>query len=75
MPCEEVLENLVYIHDEGQLRYRVEELLLNLTGYERLHNLGSKAVVYSQLEDGELFPEGTRYVRSEEDFKANFSQE
>lgn len=73
MPCEEVLTGQVYIHDDGGLRYAAMELLQDLTGYETAHNLGKKAVHYIQLQDGEVFPAGTRFVRAEEDFKQQFS--
>lgn len=73
MPCEEVLKSEVYTHDESGLSYRVEDVLLDLTGYESTHDLGSYAVLYSQLEDGEIKPAGTMYVRAEEDFKEQFT--
>lgn len=73
MPCEEVLKSGVYIHDKGGLSYRVDDMVPDLTGYEITHDLSKNSVIYSQLEDGEIKPAGTIYVRAEEDFKQNFT--
>lgn len=73
MPCEEVLKSGVYTHDEGGLSYQVDDVVPDLTGYESTHDLSNSAVIYTQLDNGEINPAGTIYVRSEEDFKENFT--
>lgn len=73
MPCEEVLKSEIYVHDKGGLNYQVENIVPDLTGYEATHSLDNMAVIYSQLEDGEINQAGTIYVRAEEDFKQQFT--
>lgn len=74
MPCEEVMPKAIYQHDKGGLHYQVDEVLLDLTGYESTHEIGKRAVTYVQLEDGEVFSAGTAYVRTEDDFKGEFTE-
>jgi hypothetical protein len=73
MPCDEVFPGEIYQHDKGGLHYQVDEVLLDLTGYEDNHEIGKRAVAYVQLEDGEMFSAGTPYVRTEEDFMRQFT--
>ncbi len=73
MPCEEVLHDQLYIHDEGQPRYIIQETVPDLTDYERTHELGKRAVIYMQLDEGKVYRSGARFVRSEESFKEAFS--
>jgi len=54
------------------IRYAVEDVRTDLTGWERTQDMGRKAVNYAQLDDG-AFPAGTPWSRSEEDFRQNFT--
>jgi hypothetical protein len=60
----------IYQHSSGTT-YRVDEVLLSAENYETTGEL-PEAVVYTQLQDGEIMPAGTRYVRSLNDFSKNF---
>ena len=60
----------IYAHSGGTT-YRVDGLLWSAEGYEENGSL-PKAVIYTQLEDGEIMPAGTRYTRSEINFLKNF---
>ncbi|MCA9486662.1 hypothetical protein H6501_05440 [Candidatus Woesearchaeota archaeon] len=69
---EKIKEKKIYKHNLN-LRYRVEKILLDATGYEK--GIEPKRVVlYTQLETGK-FPAGTVWVREEQDFKENFKEE
>jgi|GEM_PF-2709995 len=57
-------------HDAG-LTYRIDGVRLDTTGYEETHAIG-RAVLYTQLEDGEL-PAGTEYVKNEIGFRRHFT--
>lgn len=60
----------VYRHSSGTT-YRVDELLRSAEDYENTGEL-PEAVVYTQLQEGEVMPAGTRYTRTVVDFMANF---
>lgn len=62
----EVVIGRTYRHCHG-LRYRVDSVGLNTTGYERGAQILARFVTYTQLEDGK-FPAGTVWVREEQDF-------
>lgn len=47
----------IYKHRLG-IRYRIEEILLDATGYEKTGKL-SKTIIYVQLDEGK-FPAGTK---------------
>lgn len=59
----------IYRHESG-IKYRVDKLLLDATGFESSDNL-TDYVLYTQLQDGK-FPKGTQWVRSKEDFLKHF---
>ena len=65
----EIRLNGTYKHRSG-MTYRVDELLHDATGYESSGRV-TPAVLYTQLGDGS-FPKGTRWTRSQEDFRKNF---
>ena len=60
-----------YVHPEG-IKYRVDSILLNATGYETGAEL-KKFVLYTQLDAGS-YPIGTQWVREEEDFLSVFKK-
>lgn len=60
----------IYRHPSGTT-YRVDELLWSAEGYEE-SGLLPEAVVYTQLQDGEIMPTGTRYTRTVTNFLNNF---
>jgi hypothetical protein len=60
----------IYQHSSGTT-YKVDEILLSAENYEATSEL-PEAVVYIQLQDGEIMPAGTRYTRTLDDFLKNF---
>ncbi|MEK6963425.1 MAG: hypothetical protein AABX70_03290 [Nanoarchaeota archaeon] len=48
------------------VRYQVDKMVLNATGYEKNSSL-IKTILYTQLDNGKYL-KGTQWVRSEEDF-------
>ncbi|MDD3302183.1 MAG: hypothetical protein PHN31_01380 [Candidatus Gracilibacteria bacterium] len=48
-------------------RYRVDDIKLDATGYEEKGEVGY-TVCYTQLENGEKFPAGTKWHRLLQDF-------
>lgn len=64
-----IREGAEYRHVEG-LRYRVDTILIDATGYESGAELPTY-ILYTQLDAGS-FPEGTQWVREEQDFIKNF---
>lgn len=60
-----VVEGEQYLHPEG-IKYRVDSILLNATGYESGEEL-KLFVLYTQLDAGG-YPAGTQWVREEKDF-------
>jgi hypothetical protein len=62
-----VIVGNIYLHTGGNIRYRVDELADDATGYERGIPLGRKRVVYTQLDSGD-FPIGHKWDRALEDF-------
>ena len=72
MPTNDIQIGSVYIHPSG-MRYRVVQKLLNATHYEKDGSLKGN-VRYVQLDAGH-YPEGTEYVRDEEDFKEVFTMQ
>lgn len=68
---DEVVVQGVYRHPSGTT-YRVDDLLIDTTGYEERHDLTRKVVLYTQLDKGE-YPAGSRWVRSVEDFLSVFT--
>jgi len=61
----------IYQHGAG-LKYKVDGVILDATGYETGEE-PKRVVLYTQLEAGK-FPEGTLWVREEQDFLANFTK-
>jgi hypothetical protein len=59
-----------YRHNSGTT-YRIDEMLFSAENYETTSEL-PEAVIYTQLQDGEVKPAGTRYVRTLNDFLKNF---
>jgi hypothetical protein len=53
----------IYDHVSGSTSYRVDEVLTRAEGYETGEPL-TQDVIYTQLNDGEINPAGTRYTRS-----------
>ena len=62
----------IYKHSSGTT-YRIDELLWSADGYEESSIL-PEAVIYTQLEDGEIMPIGTRYTRTVTNFLKNFER-
>lgn len=60
----------IYTHNSGTT-YRIDELLLSAENYETTGEL-PEAVIYTQLQDGEIMPAGTKYTRTITNFMANF---
>ena len=59
-------------HDEGGLRYRVEDTPLSTIDYETTHAVGAAMIYYTQLEDGS-YPAGTTWVKDEPGFREAFT--
>lgn len=62
----EIIIDGIYNGNHG-IKYRVDETLPNAEYFEHTGKL-SRDVIYTQLDDGELMPAGTRYRRSEAEF-------
>ena len=59
-----------YKHSSGTT-YHIDELIHSAEGYEE-SGLLPEAVIYTQLENGEVMPAGTRYTRTVSNFLENF---
>ena len=64
-PASTVIKGAQYMHPEG-IRYRIDSILLNATGYESGKELKTY-ILYTQLDAGS-YPVGTQWVREEKDF-------
>ncbi|QQR84027.1 hypothetical protein IPJ72_02420 [Candidatus Peregrinibacteria bacterium] len=67
----QVIVGAEYRHTEG-IKYRVDSVLLNATGYESGAEL-RQFVLYTQLVAGH-YPVGTQWVREESDFLEHFER-
>lgn len=75
IPKEQVIEpGMIVRHDEGLL-YRVDDLRQSTIGYEKAHELGGAIINYTQLQDGQKFPAGTKYGKDEAGFRDHFTVE
>lgn len=59
----EIVIGGVYDHVSGSTSYRVDGVITRAENYETGGRL-TQDVVYTQLDDGEVNPAGTRYTRS-----------
>ncbi len=68
----EITSGMTVLHDDG-LRYRVERIEGDMSGYEAQHALtGLARVSYTQL-DGGRFPVGTGWSKPEDEFRLFFT--
>lgn len=65
-----VLLGRTYLHLSGGFKYKTTSVVLNATGYEKIHDV-VEMIEYEQLDAG-VYPVGQVWVREKEDFLSNF---
>lgn len=67
-----VLKPDTIVRHDGGLLYKVDDSRRCTDGYETTHQIGGIVVNYTQLQAG-TYPEGTKWSKSEDEFRAYFT--